>query len=202
MKNPLILAAAAVLVVGLSACSGVGQAGSAATVGDQAISEQDLAGTVDAIAVQRGGRAGEPDAALVTEVLQRLIITDLVDKVAQDLGVVVTQAEIDNSLLGLQEQLGGREALEQAFLDSGIPVDQIEEQVRLSAQVQAIGLALVPDADAAGQQQAVVQYVTGFGLEQGITVSPRFGSWDPMTLQIGAVPDDLSSPLEQAVVLP
>jgi len=102
----------------------------------------------------------------------------------------------------ISEAVIGLDASEQAFLDSGIPVDQIEEQVRLSAQVQAIGLALVPDADAAGQQQAVVQYVTGFGLEQGITVSPRFGSWDPMTLQIGAVPDDLSSPLEQAVVLP
>lgn len=200
MRHRLILAAAlGAAIVTLGACSNAGQAGSAATVGDQQITSDYLAQTVDAVQSQQGVVPGEPDPELVVNVLQRLIVTDLVQQVADKLGVTVTQAQVDTSLADLEAQLGGPEGVQQAFLDSGVPSDQIEEQVRLSLLVQAIGLALVPDSDAAGQQQAVVQYVTGFGLERGIVVSPRFGTWDPLTLQIGAAPDDLSAPLDDIV---
>ena len=53
--------------------------------------------------------------------------------------------------------------------------------------------AHIPGTVLHAQQQAVVQYVTGFGLQEGITVSPRFGTWDPGALTVGPLPSDLST---------
>lgn len=194
-SRALLATAVGVAALGLSGCAGLGQAGAAATVGSNQISNNDLAGTIDAVQEQRGGNPGEPDAALVSSTLQRLIITDLVDQACAEQGVTVSQADVDFALAGYDAQFGGRDAVVQAFLENGVPADQIEEQARLSLQVQALGAALVPDADQSGQQQAVVQYVTGFGLQTGIEVNPRFGTWDPLTLQIGPQPTDLATPL-------
>ena len=69
--------------------------------------------------------------------------------------------------------------------------------MRLSVEVQKLGVVLAPEAaDATGQQQAVVQYITGFGLQEGVTVSPRFGTWDPGTLTVGPLPSDLSTTVQ------
>ncbi len=195
LRGRVALAAlATVAALGLSACAGLGEAGSAATVGDTQITTEQLTNSVDAIQEQRGQAPGEPDLALVTGTLQRKIITELVDLACAAQGVTVSQGDIDLTLLGYDSQFGGRDAVIQAFLENGVPAEEIEEQARLSLQVQALGVALVPDADQAGQQQAVVQYVTGFGLETGVDVSPRFGTWDPLTLQLGPQPTDLAGP--------
>jgi hypothetical protein len=180
----------------LAGCAGLGQAGAAADVGSVQISSDALAADVSAVQEQRGVPAGTADSALTLSVLQRLIITELVDQAAAAQGVTVTQGEIDAARTDLEAQLGGPEALVAAYLDTDVPVSGITRQIELSIQVQKLGTALAPDADPAGQQQAVVQYVTGFGLQEGIEVSPRFGTWDAGALRIGPLPSDLSTPLE------
>lgn len=189
-----IAALAASLV--LAGCAGLGDAGSAATVGDVQISTDTLASQTEAIQVQRGVPAGTPDSALTLGVLQRLVITELVGQAATAQGVTVSPSEIDAAIAEFEAQLGGAEALQAAYLDSNVPVEAIEGQVQLSLQVQKLGSTLAPDADPNGQQQAVVQYVTGFGLQEGITVSPRFGTWDGGTLTVGPLPSDLSTTVQ------
>lgn len=185
--------ATAVLALALAGCAGLGEAGSAATVGDVQISTEALADEVGSVQEQRGIAAGTADTALTTGVLQRLIITELVAQAAAAQGVAVTQGEIDVATAELEAQLGGPEALDAAFLDSDVPASSIPGQMELSLQVQALGRALAPDADPTGQQQAVLLYVTGFGVQEGVSVSPRFGTWDGGTLTIGPVPSDLST---------
>jgi hypothetical protein len=187
----MIVATAAVLA--LAGCANLGEAGSAATVGDVPISTDRLAGDVSAVNEQRGVPAATADSALTLSVLQRLVITELVDQAASAQGVEITPSEIDSATAGFEAQLGGVDALAAAFLDSDVPAERIPDQVKLSLQVQELGAALAPDADPAGQQQALLQYVTGFGIQQGIQVSPRFGTWDAGTLTIGPVPSDLST---------
>jgi hypothetical protein len=184
---------ASVAALALAGCANLGEAGSAATVGDVQISTDRLAGDVGAVNEQRGVPAGTANSALTLSVLQRLIITELVDQAASAQGVEITQGEIDSATAGLEAQLGSPEALEAAFLDSDVPASSIPRQVELSLQVQRLGATLVPDADPSGQQQAVLQYVTGFGIQQGVQVSPRFGTWEAGTLTIGPVPSDLST---------
>ncbi len=180
----------------LTGCASLGDAGSAATVGDVHISTETLASQTEAVQSQRGVPAGSPDLALTLGVLQRLVITELVSQAAAAQGITVTRGEIDATIANFEAQLGGPEALQQAYLDSNVPAQSIEQQVQLSVQVQKLGAALVPDADAEGQQQAVSQYVTGFGLQEGISVSPRFGTWDPATLTVGPLPSDLSTTVQ------
>ena len=144
-------------------------------------------------ACPRGVPAGTADSALTLSVLQRLVITELVEQAAAAQGISVTQGEIDTARSELEAQLGGRDALVAAYLDTDVPEAGIPTQVELSLLVRKLGVALVPDADPNGQQQAVVQYVTGFGLQQGVEVSPRFGTWDPGALTIGPLPTDLST---------
>lgn len=187
---------ALVATFALAGCAGLGDAGSAASVGDVPISTDTLASETEAIQEQRGVPAGAPDSALTLGVLQRLVITELVGQAATAQGVTVTQGEIDAAIAEFELQLGGAEGLRAAYLDSNVPAEGIERQVELSLQVQKLGTALAPDADPNGQQQAVVQYVTGFGVQEGISVSPRFGTWDAGTLTVGPLPSDLSTTVQ------
>jgi hypothetical protein len=192
------LAAAALVGVALSGCAGLGQAGAAADVGTTQISSQTLAADVAAVQEQRGVPAGTANSALTLSVLQRLIISELVDQAATAQGVTVTQGEIDQARAELEAQLGGADALVAAYLDADVPITGIEQQIALSLQVRKLGAFLAPDADPNSQQQAVLQYVTGFGLQEGIEVSPRFGTWDAGALRIGPLPSDLSTVVEPA----
>lgn len=179
--------------VSLAGCAGLGEAGSAATVGDVQISTDALASQTEEIQEQRGVPAGSADSALTLAVLQRLVITELVGQAAAAQGVTVSQGEIDAATAEFEAQLGGADALRAAYLDSNVPASAIEGQVDLSLQVQKLGATLAPDADPNSQQQAVVQYITGFGIQEGVTVSPRFGTWDAGTLTVGPLPSDLST---------
>lgn len=63
----------------------------AATLGSRDIGNDTLTTQVDEVLDARGTGAGAPDAALVADILQRLVITELVDEGAARNGVVVTQ---------------------------------------------------------------------------------------------------------------
>lgn len=190
MRRGIIALVASMALVG---CAGLGEAGSAATVGDAQVSTQTLASETAAIQVQRGGQSGAPDSDLTLAVLQRLVITELVGQVATAQGITVTQGEIDASIAEFEAQLGGAEALQAAYLEANVPAEAIEQQVTLSLQVRKLGAALAPDADQNAQEQALVEYVTVYGQQEGIEVSPRFGTWDTTTLTVGPLPSDLST---------
>jgi hypothetical protein len=190
IRRGIIALVASMALVG---CAGLGAAGSAATVGDVQVSTQTLASETAAILVPRGGQSGAPDSALTLAVLQRLVVTELVGQVAATQGITVTQGEIDASIAEFEAQLGGAEALQAAYLEANVPAEAIEQQVTLSLQVRKLGAALAPDGDQNAQEQALVEFVTVYGEQEGIEVSPRFGTWDTATLTVGPLPSDLST---------
>jgi hypothetical protein len=61
-----------------------------------------------------------------------------------------------------------------------------------------MGVVLDPEGDPQTQNSAVFEYVVALSEELDVTVSPRFGTWDPAQLSLGPVPDDLSTPAAQA----
>ena len=189
-----VAVAAAALALFLSSCASTASAGAAATVGDLEISNDTLTSQVNAVQQAKLGSSGMPDAALVNDVLQRLVITDLVTVAAERNGVSATQGQVDQARAGAEAQLGGPGSLIKAFLDSNVPESAIDDQLRISVLVQGLGGALAPQADAQGQQQAVFEYVVALSNELGTQVSPRYGTWDAQQLQIGPVPSDLSAP--------
>ncbi len=185
------LATIALLV---SACASTPSGGAAATVGDREVNNDVLVEQVSDVQQAKLGISGAPDAALVADVLQRLVITDIVDVAAERNGIAVTQGQVDRALAEAEAQLGGRASLVKAFAENNVPESAIDDQMRLSVQVDELGKKLAPDGAAQDQQQAVFLYIVEIGKELGTNVSPRYGTWVADQLQIGPVPTDLSSP--------
>lgn len=178
----------------LAACGGAVAAGSAAVLGDERIPTSEVSAQLGELNTARGLPADAANAEATTSIIQRLVVTNLVDQAADRLGVTVSDGAVDAELLALEANAGGREALDDALLQSNIPPSQAVAQIRLSLLVREMGLVLDPAGDAQTQNAAVFNYVVALSDELDVTISPRFGTWDSSQLSLGPVPDDLSTP--------
>ncbi len=198
MRQPrrVIVAGLACVALALSAC-GAQQAGSAATLGDSRITEQQLTGEVQAILTSQGAPVDSANSEVTSMALGRMIIIDLVQTLADREGVVISQGMIDQERAGYVAEYGDVAAMEAYFISQGVPPSQIEPVIRLNLQAVEIGAKLAPEGTAEEQGQAVYDAVGALSAELEVTVSPRFGTWDPATLGVGPTPDDLSTlPIE------
>jgi hypothetical protein len=181
----------------LAACGGAVAAGSAAVLGSERIPTSEVADQLAELNVARGIPADTANAATTASILQRLIITNLVDQAAQRLDVTVSDGAVDRELGQLEASAGGREALEAALVQNDIPPAGAADQVRVSLLVREMGQVLDPNGDPQAQNSAVFQYVVALSEELDVSISPRFGTWDPNQLALGPLPDDLSTPAPQ-----
>lgn len=192
----LTLAAAALATAAavlLSGCANQ-EAGSAATFSDGRIAESDLNSAVAAVLEAKGQATTTADLNLVQQTLGRMITQRLVSELAEQEGVEITQGMLDEMRANYEGQLGSPEALEQAFLQENVAPSQLEAVLRLQLQAQELGYVFNPRGSAEEQGLAVFEAVTALSEELETTVSPRFGTWDPTTLSLGATPNDLSTP--------
>lgn len=190
---PRLAAVVAVVAIAIAGC-GSPTPGAAAVLGDTRISETALTKQVQAVLTARGEGLDTADAALTSQTLDRMVKSELVEMLAAQAGVEITQGQIDAQLLDYDAQAGSRAEVERIFLEQGIAPSQITGIIILNLQANALGLQLAPDADPEAQGQAVVKAITVLSELLGTEVSPRYGTWDAGTLQVGAAPDDLSSP--------
>ncbi len=186
-----VIAGTVVASMTLTGC-GAATSGAAAVVGDTRISEQTLTSTVQEVLVAQQKSPNTSDAALTSAVLGRLVTSELVDQLAADAGVSVTQGAIDSTLQGYVQQAGGEAEVQNILLQRNVAPSQIESFVRTNVLAQMLGQALAPTADIQGQSDAVVAAIIETSLVVGTEVSPRFGTWEPTKLTIGPVPSDLS----------
>ena len=186
------LAAVAVLV--LSACDPK-EAGAAAIVGPTRITESQVnndAQSVVSALTQMKAQVPSTDTLLRAQV-EFLVDAELVDQAAATKGITITQGQVD----ALIEQSGGRETLTQQFVgqqDLWLPPGQLDTLAREFLTQQALGINLAPGKTSDEQGQAATTYVTDLAKKVGVTVSPRYGVWDPGTLRIAGVANDLSVP--------
>ncbi len=183
--------------VAVSAC-GPTLSGSAAVVGEQRLTDSELAETTTALTEQ----LGIPESAQVSQaVLSRWIVAELVDEMASRKGVAVTKGDVDAAVAQEVERAGGQEALEQGALQAGVLPDAIPEVVRTTLLVEALSKGTITGDDPTGQTGLLTQ-IQQLSDEISPQVSPRFGTWDPAQLSVGALPDDLSTPAgaEEALV--
>lgn len=189
----LAAAALATAVAVLTGCANQ-EAGSAATFSDARIAESDLNAAVAAVLEAKGQATSTPDLILVQQTLGRMITQRLVSELADREGVVISQGKLDEMRVNYEEQIGSSEALEQAFLQENVAPSQVEAVLRLQLEAQELGYVLNPRGSADEQGMAVFEAIGELSEELDTTVSPRFGTWDPTTLSLGAVPSDLSTP--------
>lgn len=184
---PVVLAAG----VALAGC-GPTLAGSAAVVGDERLTDAQLADATSQLAEG----LGIPQSAQVSQaVLSRWVVSQLVDELAQERGISVTKGAVDASIAEETERAGGVEALEQSALQAGVVPAMIPDVVRTTLLIQELSKVSVTPDDPSGQSGllAQVQFISD---QLDPQVSPRFGTWDAQQLSVGALPDDLSAPAD------
>jgi SurA N-terminal domain len=179
--SPSRRALAAVLCVvaatSLAACS-TEQIGAAAVVGDVRISVAELQERVTDLAdslPDSAGATGDQSAAQRT-ILERMIQSELLVAVAADEGVEVSEAEIDAFI---QDQV----VSQAPDGDIGPLLAQnnlTDTSLRPFVRDQLIATELI---DRLGGQAELVQVLTEKADEIGVTVSPRYGTWNGVVLE-------------------
>jgi PBP1b-binding outer membrane lipoprotein LpoB len=182
---------AAAAVVLLAGCANQ-QPGAAATFGDQAITEAQLADQVAQVQKAQNQPVDSANASLTTNVLHRMLLVDLVGVLAEQKGVKVTQGEIDSMMRSFLVQFETQQGVEENFLGNGIPPSEIENVARFNLQAQKLGLLLAPNGTADQQSQALFAAVSQLSDDLDTTMSPRYGTWDPASLGVGPAPEDLA----------
>jgi hypothetical protein len=185
----LALAASAVL----TGCS-TSEAGAAATFSNGRISDADLTEQVAEILEAKGQSASTTDPRLVQQTLGRMITQRLIAEMSAEEGVEITQGTLDEMRKSYEAQIGGADALAEAFLAENVAPSQINALLLLQMQAQELGYVFSPRGSAEEQGQAVFIEVGAYSQAMETTVSPRYGTWDPQTLSLGPVPTDLSMP--------
>jgi hypothetical protein len=174
----------------LAGCAGV-DSGQAAVSDAFRVSQAEVDAQVREVVGQVQQAPGDPQAGVALGTAQRLVQDALTQAKAAELGVSVTEAEVQAGVAELRTQYGDQATLEQAAAEANIPASQIDDFVRNRLLVERIGAELGGGVAEAGA--ALGEYSQAVGVE----ISPRYGTWDPATLQIvpgSAVAEPAASP--------
>ena len=185
-----VMAALALGVLALTACTPL-QAGSAAIVGDQTLTENELSTLATEISELATDKQVElPEA---TKLNQRIVAVwvdeQLTFALANDLAVSATQAQVDELLAQLTD-----DQLTQIAVGSGIAPSALQEAAKAAVLRQGIAQAVAPDAQSQDEQVAALTKAYLAAAESaGVSVNPRYATWNSLTAQVDARTDALST---------
>ncbi|MER6621371.1 MULTISPECIES: SurA N-terminal domain-containing protein [unclassified Streptomyces] len=180
----LLTAAIAAAAPLLTACGNDAHPGAAAVVGGERITVSQLENRVDE--VRAAQRAAVPDDAqyqqaiartgsLTRDTLHGMVLDRVLERAARDAGVTVTNREVQRMRAGLEQQAGGAEALEAAWLQQyGIPPQRLDANFRLQIQAQKLAQQLGTDTSRPEFWQALSEA----GEKLDVDLNPRYGDWD------------------------
>ncbi|MEU0073179.1 SurA N-terminal domain-containing protein [Streptomyces sp. NPDC006332] len=183
-RTALLLSAAIAAAPLLTACGNDAHPGAAAVVGDQRITVAQLENRVSE--VRDAQRAAVPDEAqyqqviaktgtLARDTLHNMVLDQVLHRAADDAGVSVSRKEIQQMRAGLEQQTGGAQALETAWLQEyGIAPERLDENLRLQLEAQKLAAKLGTDT----RDPAFWSVLAKASKELGIDLNPRYGTWD------------------------
>lgn len=202
IRAVLVAAGLAAAVVGLSACNPA-EAGSAAVVGSNRVTESTIARDAKDVIAQIEAQQAVPPAtdALLRELVQRQVDIRLFNAAAAREGITVTQGQVE----ALITQAGGRATVEKSFATADqqwAPASGVDDAARVFLIQQALAQKLAPGKSTAEQAAALQTYLADLSKQIGVSVSPRYGSWDAAKASVVAPVNDLSSPAASASASP
>jgi hypothetical protein len=145
---------------------------------------------------QQGQRVPFDPSSPRRSALYQLIEMRAWQQMAHEKGITVTQGQVDAFIASK----GGRGGLDSYVLAEGLPTSYDDAFARslLVQQLMLQRYGVNPDQPATQQTQAQVQKLladyAGAKKRLGITVNPRFGTFDDKTMQLGPVCPRLSTP--------
>lgn len=192
-KTRIFTALGAVSLLALAAC-GSQEPGSAAIVGGTSISEAAVESNVSSLLAAQGLTRDDANTDLTQLMLDRLITTELVEQAAAELDITADQGQLDAVIAAYADQVGGLEALKEYLIQQNVPPEELESILRVNLLAEKIGSEVDPSGTPETQSMALTQYITLYASDVGVTVNPRFGTWDVEQLSIASNFDYLSVP--------
>lgn len=186
--SALSVSAAALLTAAplLAGCATGAHPGAAAVVGGERITVSQVQSHVRAVrAAQRAlPNADELIAAsssLSRETVNLLVHLRVVERAAKEHGVHVSRSEVQRERAMTARSVGGSQALRAALVSPQQPVpltsDQFDAVLRSQLLIRGIAEAVGAEASDAGRQK-VGRVLTDTARDLGVTVNPRYGTWD------------------------
>lgn len=194
MKKTLAVATLITAIL-LAGCS---QVGAAATVGNVKITQATVQTSIDAILAARVGVDTSQMQLQTGEELNRgqlrfHLLTELLRAAASELKISASKAEIDTRRQSIIEQVGGIESLPAALVGAGIARDDFDKYIEAISLSDKISQALITSGVAQTDIGIAVQkIVVAKAKELGVTVNPRYGTWDATIADVVAL--DSASP--------
>jgi hypothetical protein len=184
-------AVACLAVLALTACDPQ-QAGAAAIVGGQRISENELQDSVRSLVdlkKETGQQAGDV-AALTRQELTERVESLLVERAAAAEGVQVTDGEVRGYIAGARSDFGEEKQFRAALANANVAPADLDSYTRFFLLREKLAGKLGGANDpSTGEKYG--QLILKTGNEVGVHINPRYGAWDPKK-GVGGPPDDLS----------
>ena len=175
-------------VLALGGCGAV-EAGSAATVGDTAISQTELedrtTAFLDSLTPAQKSQAEGQVSTVQTAVLNELVLEQLVGTAAEKAGVTVSDADVAAQVTQATTQAGAQltTQLAQAYLTR----DRLPDLLRVNLEVYAIGRVGAPTGTTAEQAaQRAIAYITSPDRGIPVRINPRYGTWQGVQIEPGS----------------
>ncbi|MFK4066152.1 SurA N-terminal domain-containing protein [Streptomyces sp. NPDC029674] len=188
-RTALILSAAALAAAPLlTACGSDAHPGAAAVVGGDRITVAQLEGRVNE--VREAQRAAIPDDAqysqaiaksggLTRSTLHTMVLDKVLHRAATDAGVSVTRRDIQTMRAAMEQQEGGRKALEQSWLQQyGVAPSRLDDSLRTEIEAQKLAKKLNADMQSPEGQAVFWKALTAASKKLDIDLNPRYGAWD------------------------
>jgi hypothetical protein len=171
----------ALSLVGLTAC---GSVNSAATLGDITITQEELQSSVDQLLVERAAvdtsqMQLESGATLNRSQLRFQVLATVLEEIAKELKINLTDSEITVTRTSLITQSGGEEALPSNLVAAQIASSNFDKYIRANLISTKLNEALLATGVAESELNSrISQLITAKANELKISINPRYGTWD------------------------
>ena len=171
----------AILAITLTGCSNMD---SAASVGNQEIALSELQSQVDSILAEREKVDTSQMQLANGEELTRnqlsfMISNLIINAIAADEKIEITKSDIEKYRLEVIQNIGGEATLPNTLVSAQIAPETLEDVLRRDLILRRISdAATQTGADSATVGQIVRKLVSAQASKLGITVNPRYGTWD------------------------
>ncbi len=185
------MAAALILISGLF-LSGCSNMSSAATIGGTEISMKIVEDSIAEILAERAKTDTsqmqlETGDALNRSQLQFLITNKIIEELAIEDKITITQAEVDSYRVTVIKNVGGEASLPNVLVNATLAPSNIVDILRRDLIIAKLSQAAVSSGlSEADANAAVQQLVIEKAKSLKIVINPKFGKWNDLTAQIEA----------------
>jgi len=188
--NKVVVAAVAASALVLTGCSSMT---AAAKIGSTEVSNTKVENSVSTILSERSKVSTQGMSSLLTGAeLQRsqlrfFVLSQLLDDVATKHKVSISDADITSQRTAIYSQIGGVANLPAALVNAGIASTDFDRYLRtilITEKLTALAKAAnVPNTNGQAIQALVVEQAKA----EGVTINPKYGSWDAATADVVAL---------------